>query len=66
MSKIKKGSAIVAVKDTSTGKILAGKVLGKFRKLEFAQRDFQKLAVRECGWDMIWHCGIFVDGKLVN
>jgi hypothetical protein len=56
---MKKKSYLVAVKDTSTGKILPGKVLGRFRKLEFAEKAFYSLAIRECGHSRTWHCGIF-------
>lgn len=63
---MKKGQYIVAVKDsTGPGPIKPGKVLGKYKKKENAERDFQKLAARECGWDRVWHVGIFHEGRLV-
>jgi hypothetical protein len=63
---------VVAVKDTSSmriddghlvGDIRPGKKLGEYRKQEFADRDFFKLANRE--GLASWHIGIFFDGKLI-
>jgi len=66
MSK-KKSEVVVAVKDTASvpGKIVPGKVLGKYREEAFARRDFSKLATRAGFGDSCWRVGIFQNGKLV-
>lgn len=59
-----KNKFFVAVKDVSSGSICQGKILGKYRKLEFAQRDRGKLA--RSAFVQIWVVGIFQNGKLVG
>jgi hypothetical protein len=61
---MKKEKFVVAVKDTATGEILPGKKLASYRKLEFADRDWHKLARRE--GVPSWRVGIFLNGKLMN
>lgn len=52
---------MVAVKDISSGDIRPGKVLGKFRTREFAERDHSTLAIRAN--KQKWQVGIFQNGK---
>lgn len=59
-----KNQYIVAIKDVSSGEIRPGKVLGQYRRKEFADRDQQKLA-RRAGCEY-WHVGIFFQDKLVS
>ncbi len=57
---------VIAVKNVQPGgPILLGKVLGEFRKREFADNDFFALANREVGAGNSWRVGIFQNGKLV-
>ncbi len=57
---------VVAVKDVvSPGVIRPGKVLGTFRKREFAARDFYKLASREHPGSE-WKVAIFHGNKCVD
>jgi len=64
----KKDGVVVAVKDSKSvsGKILPGKVLGRYRKKEFASRDLQKLAQRAGFGGSCWRVGIFQNGKLIS
>ena len=56
---------VVAIKETPPGKpIRPGKVLGEFRKKEFADKGFHSLVKAE-GTDS-WRVGIFQNGKLVS
>lgn len=60
----KKNQFIVAVKDVSSGKILPGKILGKYREYEFASRDTFRLARRQ-GVE-VSSIGIFLNKRLVS
>ena len=56
---------VVAVKDVSVpGPIRQGKVLGRYRQLEFAERDFRGLAER--AGLASWQVAIFRNGKFVH
>ncbi|MDP2668266.1 MAG: hypothetical protein Q8P07_00295 [bacterium] len=55
---------VVAAKDISSGEIRPGKVLGKFRKIEFALQAHRKLA--DAAGKKIWQTGIFQGGKLLE
>jgi hypothetical protein len=61
-----KDKFVVAVKEVSSpGHIKPGKILGSFRKREFAARDRYKLASRECPGSE-WKVAIFHNGKCVD
>ena len=63
----KKNRFVIAVKDSSGKEIRLGEILASYRKLEFANRDFHKVAMRSgFGSSSCWRCGIFLNGKLVR